>query len=163
MYGLLPKQNVLHFHTKLIKILLEHSLESRSKVESAQQIPGPGCLIDEDSDYYYTSDSESSLGPDDHPETLAASMPPKQSTEPVPEEQEPLPKQFFRHRPWQDPYVTRASDNSVRYQPDTSNAAMYEFMRRARDSETASRAATWGTSRRRLSDSDMESLHMSEI
>ncbi|KAK5941480.1 hypothetical protein PMZ80_006759 [Knufia obscura] len=126
--------------------------------------PGPGLDIDERSGYYYSSDegSQYSLDPEDHPETHPADMPPRRDSDVAPDEQtdqsEPLPKQFFRRRPWQDSFPTHLPDDSTRYQPDTSNAAMYKFAQRAKESETASRAATWGTGRRRLSDGDMDSI-----
>lgn len=135
---------------------------ARSPIFAAQQIPGPGRMIDEHSDYHYSTGSEFSFTPDEplaHPETLSVPVPTRQTVEVKPEEQEPLPKQFFRPRPWQDPFLTRGPDNSIRYQPETSSAAIYEFMKRAKDYDTASRAATWGTSRRRLSDGDKESLN----
>lgn len=128
----------------------------------AQQHPGPGRLIDEQSEYYYSSDSEYSSGADEYPETHRVQMPPRADTEVATVDEEPLPKQFFKSRLREDPFAIPASDDTVRYQPDTSNEAMYEFLRRARDSETASRAATWGTGRRRLSDGDMDSIIMGE-
>lgn len=134
-----------------------------SPIFAVQQLPGPGCLVEEQSEYYYSTGSEYSLEPDDHPETHPAELPPKHDAEIALEDQEPLPKQFFRPRPWQDPYIIRNPDNSVRYQPDTSADAMYQFMQKAKDSETASRAATWGTSRRRLSDGDKESLIFGDL
>lgn len=127
-----------------------------------QDIPGPGCVIDEQSDYYYSSDSESVVSID-YGDTLPTVVPPREEIDVAPEEQEPLPKQFFRPRLWQDPYATRAPDDSVRYQPHTSDAAIREFMQKAKDSETASRAATWGTSRRRLSDGDKDSIAPGEF
>ncbi|KAK5086010.1 hypothetical protein LTR70_007628 [Exophiala xenobiotica] len=126
--------------------------------------PGPGLEVDEASDYYYSSDQESeqSLLPEDHPETLPAVQPPRWDSEVAPEEQadksEPLPQQFFRRQPWQDPFPVCLPDNSTRYQPDTSNFAMQKFAQRAKEFETASRAATWGTGRRRLSDGDQDSI-----
>jgi len=126
--------------------------------------PGPGLEIDEGSDYYYSSDegSEHSMSPEDHPETYPAELPPRRDSEIAPDEEhdrsEPLPSQFFRRRHWQDPFPAHLPDDGTRYQPDTSNAAMYKFAQRAKESETASRAATWGTGRRRLSDGDMDSI-----
>lgn len=136
---------------------------AHNPIFAAQQIPGPGQMIDEQSDYHYSTDSESSIAPEDHPHTIPAAIPIRQAVHPVPEEEEPLPKQFFRARPWQDPFVTHGPDNSVRYQPETSSAAIAEFLRRAKDYDSASRAATWGTSRRRLSDGDKESLNFGEM
>ena len=58
--------------------------------------------------------------------------------------------------PWIDP-VKLPSKQGVRTQPETANAALYMFTLKNRDLETASRAATWGTTRRR-SEGDLESV-----
>ena len=127
--------------------------------------PGPGLEVDETSDYYYSSDQESelSLAPEDHPETLPAEIPLRRDSEVAPDVQvdqnAPLPQQFFRRRHWQDPFPVHLPDNSTRYQPDTSNDAIYKYAQRAKEFETASRAATWGTGRRRLSDGDVDSIN----
>jgi len=126
--------------------------------------PGPGLEVEECSDYYYSSDEESeySLAPEDYPETHRAEIPPRRGSGVAPDEQaeqnEPLPRQFFRRQPWQDPFSVRLPDNSTRYQPDTSKAAMHMYDQRSKEFETASRAATWGTGRRRLSDGEQISI-----
>ena len=59
--------------------------------------------------------------------------------------------------PWVDP-VHFPSHPGVIGQPPSSNAAMVLFATRARDIETASRAATWGTTNRRMSEADLERI-----
>ena len=59
--------------------------------------------------------------------------------------------------PWVDP-VHFPSHPGVIGQPPTSNAAMVLFATHARDIETASRAATWGTTNRRMSEADLERI-----
>ena len=64
--------------------------------------------------------------------------------QPNPEDEEPLPSQFIRVRPWQDP-ARDPFPKATKMQPHNSSAAMMEFQRRARELDTASRFATWGT------------------
>ena len=59
--------------------------------------------------------------------------------------------------PWSDP-IYMPSRLNVREQPYTSNAAMARFEERAKDLETASRKATWATSIRRLSETDLDKI-----
>jgi len=73
-----------------------------------------------------------------------------------PEEQEPLPRQFFRRTPWEDP-ARFPGILTNQGQPETSNAAAWKFEQQVKEFETASRAATWGT-RRRLSESEVRSI-----
>jgi hypothetical protein len=129
-------------------------------------IPGPGALIDEDSEDDYTTDSAS------HDSAISRSRSPPATVDiqvheedqdyfpPVedipPDQEEPLPTQFFRARPWQDPLRAPMPDGTNN-QPATSNAAIYKYDLQAAKFETASRAATWGT-RRRLSETDIQSI-----
>lgn len=117
------------------------------------RIPGPGALLYESSNGDFSEpDSEmaesrsesppvgvNQVGHDEAP-TGNIPFPTQQS----PEVDEPLPRQFIRIRPWQDPAHDPSPQITVT-QPHTSNAAMVEFQRRARDIDTASRSATWGT------------------
>jgi hypothetical protein len=129
-------------------------------------IPGPGALIDEDSEAASTEDSGSYASMD-----IDAASPPAEvdvrsrdipqgyfpAVEEIPPEQEePLPRQFISARPWQDQARGPVLDGTM-YQPTTSNAAMYKYDQLAAKWETASRAATWGT-RRRLSEADIQSI-----
>ena len=63
--------------------------------------------------------------------------------------------------PWTDPIYFPSHPEAVG-QPSTSNAAMVRFAKRAADIETASRAATWGTTTRRMSEADLERIIGSE-
>ncbi|EXJ88348.1 hypothetical protein A1O1_05278 [Capronia coronata CBS 617.96] len=149
------------------------------RVYCDQDIPGPGVLVEVESDdeysdevsvtssqvmghtahildAYYKSDS-----PQMSPQALYSRDSPEKTSLPTledeipPEMQEPLPRQFYRRGPWQDPVRGPVSD--VRDQPYTSNAAAYRFNQEVVKWETASRAATWGT-RRRLSESEIRSI-----
>lgn len=111
-------------------------------------IPGPGVLLYESSNGDFSepeSWSESppaSVSQAGYEETVPENvpLPVRQSTD----DSDPLPSQFIRVRPWQDP-AQDPSPQTTRLQPQSSNAAMVEFQRRARDIDTASRSATWGT------------------
>ncbi|OAG39361.1 hypothetical protein AYO21_06377 [Fonsecaea monophora] len=157
----------------------EGRLDHRVTVYSDEHIPGPGALVDVDSDDEYfdevsvqSSDIEElteqvlehyrvvrspRLSPcalDGHASTDQTAFPPLEDETPA-ESQEPLPTQFMRRGPWQDP--VRGPVVSTRGQPNTSNAAAYKFNEEAAKWETASRAATWGTGRR-LSESEINSI-----
>lgn len=128
-------------------------------------LPGPGVVLDEDSDGAYTEDSASWSLADDAPESPPADVDVHLSDdqslfpaieETTPEQEEPLPRQFIRAQPWQDVVRGPILHDPV-YQPKTSNAAMYKYDLLATKFETASRAATWGT-RRRLSETDVQSI-----
>lgn len=147
---------------------------------SDKAIPGPGVLVEDDSDdEYFEDESISSLQLQEHTEQIvddyhAAGSPymsPKalegresseKSAFPVlepelpQEEQEPLPHQFYKRGPWQDPFQGPISDKQS--QPSSSSAAAYKFNQEASKWETASRAATWGTGGRRLSESEVRSI-----
>ena len=129
-------------------------------------IPGPGALLDEDSEAAYTDDSASPTSAEDILASPVADIDvhsrdmgqgyfdPIEET--PPEQEEPLPNQFIRAQPWQDP-VGGPILQGASYQPATANAAMYKYDLLAAKFETASRAATWGT-RRRLSETDIQSI-----
>lgn len=116
-------------------------------------IPGPGALLNESSNGGFSepdsemtgSRSESppvSVNQTGYDESASENVPvPADQT---PEDGEPLPRQFIRVRPWQDP-VQDPSPQATKRQPQSSNAAMMEFQRRARDIDAISHSATWGT------------------
>ncbi|KLJ05372.1 hypothetical protein EMPG_11144 [Blastomyces silverae] len=136
------------------------------------KIPGPGVLIDEDSGLEDIEDDNDSDVSSKLPETPPAKVNLDSRDEPPEggyfppvtnddenQNTEPLPRQFIRPRPWQDPF-RNPHIGDTRDQPTSSNAAMARFGRAAENIETASRAATWGTTRR-MSESDIRSLHAS--
>ncbi|KAE8144654.1 hypothetical protein BDV25DRAFT_166306 [Aspergillus avenaceus] len=126
-------------------------------------IPGPGILVAADSEDEYSdqgSDDEGSQA-----NSPAASVnearwatetldKPSVVEYPSPEE-EPSPHQFLGRPPWRD-LKSGPAPETERTQPASSTAAMVEYERRARDLDTISRAATWGT--RRRSDAEVNSL-----
>ncbi|KIW65729.1 hypothetical protein PV04_07956 [Phialophora macrospora] len=143
-------------------------------IYSDAHIPGPGALVDVETDDEYFDESEieehtelvvqgyhDSGSPHVSPRALDSREEPDETAFPAleldeqPDPEEPLPGQFIRRGPWQDcasgPIVT------TKNQPNTSNAAAYKFNQEAAKWETSSRAATWGT-RRRLSDSEVNSI-----
>ena len=116
-------------------------------------IPGPGVLLQEESG---EEDEDEETG------NYAESAPPSVDGNAVNEEAqaEPLPPHIEEPRPedvspWVDPLLFPSHPNAVG-QPATSNAAIMRFAKRARDIETSSRVATWGTSARRMSDGDLQ-------
>ncbi|KAL1965979.1 hypothetical protein VTN77DRAFT_4919 [Rasamsonia byssochlamydoides] len=126
-------------------------------------IPGPGVLINEDSEESDLGSESESTG--SRPESPVASAldlmgSQKEASPPVdsgdaPEDEEPLPRQFIRPYPWQD-YPRFSDPVGTRMQPATSRDAMARFWLQAKNIETASRSATWGT--KKLSDSEVNSL-----
>lgn len=149
--------------------------DALGRVYSDTGIPGPGALIEVDSDDEYFDDGASvassvlenitndaldayhQMSPKLSPHALAPVESPEQSSFPtldgeIPLElQEPLPRQFYRRGP------VGPGVNDNREQPNSSNAAAYKFNQDVVKWETASRAATWGT-RRRLSESEVNSV-----
>ena len=142
-------------------------------VYSDAHIPGPGALIEVESDDEYFDESEvegrteliirdyhdagsphispcALEGREDSDQTAFPALEPDD-----PAEQEPHPTQFIRRGPWQDPDVGNIVHTTS--QPYSSNAAAYKFNQEAAKWETSSRAATWGT-RRRLSESEVNSI-----
>ena len=119
------------------------------------QIPGPGALLDERSGDEDEGDETMSYVESAPPsiDELASDEegPPKP---PVPEYVEPGPEEAS---PWVDP-IPFPSHPDFRGQPESSTAALELFNRRARDIETSSRVATWGTGARRMSDGDLQTV-----
>ena len=115
------------------------------------QLPGPGALLDEESG-----------DDDDNSSSNVESPPASVSGRDVEDERnddstalsnnEPRPQDAY---PWIDPIYFPSQGGTIG-QPETSNTAMMRFAMRAKDIETASRAATWGTHCRRLSDGDLQ-------
>lgn len=105
-------------------------------------IPGPGRLIDEPMEGSDTeSEAQSDSSPSDSPKILD-------------EEDVPLARQFIRS-PWRDaPHFP--GPLPTKEQPATSRDAIDRFLREAKNFDTASRVATWGT--KKLSDEEVNSL-----
>lgn len=126
-------------------------------------IPGPGLLLneesgDDDDDDTNESDeeNENTDRPESPPTTIDAIDRGTQNGAGYSMANPAIqPSPLYRLKLWQDP-VYNSTDPGVKGQPGTSNDAMYRFEQRAKELETLSRAATWGT--RRLSDGDLASL-----
>lgn len=115
-------------------------------------IPGPGLLVAEASEEEedggsarYTEEVPASVDNEGHYGEAADYFPLLPSEGPGAQDA----------HPWIDPISFPSQPGRVG-QPGTSNEAMMRFAKRARDIETVSRAATWGTNPRRLSDSDLQ-------
>ncbi|EXJ78328.1 hypothetical protein A1O3_09489 [Capronia epimyces CBS 606.96] len=154
-------------------------VDTLGRVYSDKDIPGPGVLVEVDSESEYSEGASvtssqiaghteqildaywNSESPHMSPRALDSRDSPDKTSFPAledeipPELQEPFPRQFYRRTPWQDP--VRGPISGTRDQPSTSNAAAYKFHQEAAKWETASRAATWGTGRR-LSESEIRSI-----
>ena len=141
-------------------------------VYSDKHIPGPGVLIEENSNDEFSEDDAASLASTETSNNVPGSPPVLESKlhqmdsgtnefptfeddEVPPELQEPLPRQFYRRGPWQDPI--RGPPVSSQDQPNSSSAAAWRFNQEAAKWESASRAATWGT-RRRLSEGEVSAI-----
>lgn len=115
------------------------------------RIPGPGARLNVPSDY---EEDEDSFSTNEEPV-----FPPAQVDVPTRDSYFTSISEDSHASgpiPWVDP-PTRKSTNEKQYQPPTANAAMMRFKQRAKDIESASLAATLGSSRRR-SESDMGSV-----
>lgn len=139
---------------------LSHAnLESFKASVVDANIPGPGILINEESDNEDDEDEDEAASIDDSPPPTTALGEPVNDTpgEAKPSVYDELPNQppLYRAKLWQDPLYD-SSDPGIKMQPETANAAIARFQERAGDIETLSRVATWGT--RRLSESDLEGL-----
>ncbi|OJJ46283.1 hypothetical protein ASPZODRAFT_133311 [Penicilliopsis zonata CBS 506.65] len=124
-------------------------------------IPGPGILIDESSGDDYSdrdSDSGSTLSSPQSPPVSATHKIWENADDFRPSELENYSfpaRQPFDVHPWRDG-PTDETPRAEKLQPDSSNAAIMEYERRAKEMDNISRAATWGT--RNLSDIDLASL-----
>ncbi|KAL8777976.1 MAG: hypothetical protein Q9194_002248 [Teloschistes cf. exilis] len=148
-------------------LTLENLMELGNAPPSAADlhVPGPGLMIDVESDADWDMDDDQEEADPDAEEGLPESPPAmigiEDPTGNVPEaaaqEQFASPPPLYRARVWQDPlYDSTNPGPGVKTQPATANDAMMRFEQRAKDTDALSRAATWGT--RRLSESDLEGL-----
>lgn len=110
---------------------------------NSTQSPGPGILLDESSDYYYSTDDASDGDEEiEQPETLPTELPPRKDSEVAPDELGPLPGNFRRVE-------------------DTAAGAIYKWQLKTREFDAISRRATFGstlTGIRRNSDGDVNSV-----
>ncbi|PWY71454.1 hypothetical protein BO70DRAFT_365181 [Aspergillus heteromorphus CBS 117.55] len=127
-------------------------------------IPGPGLLLHESSAEELSEDGLGSAGSksDSPAVSVNEALWAQRDTEitppldqPRPEDEEPSPHQFLGTHPWRDSDHD-PSPRTIRIQPSSSSAAMMEYQRRAKDIDTASRSATWGT--RYLNDAEVNSI-----
>ncbi|PYH99516.1 hypothetical protein BO71DRAFT_192633 [Aspergillus ellipticus CBS 707.79] len=127
-------------------------------------IPGPGLLLHESSDEEISDDGSEGVGSRSNSPAVSVNeaMWAQRDTEiapsleqPGPEDLEPSPHQFLGAPPWRDS-AHDPSPRTTRVQPSSSSAAMMEYQRRAKDIDTASRSATWGT--RNLNDAEVNSI-----
>lgn len=126
------------------------AIETRQDYFSIMQrddssIPGPGQLIHESdpgSDFE-TASYDGSSSEDGLP-SLESCL-----------QNDPIARQFMRQYPWQDP-AHLPLPVSTKSQPDSSWSAMQLYEDLAKEFETASRVATWGT--KPLTDSEVDSL-----
>lgn len=121
------------------------------------KIPGPGLLLDEDSGDD-EEDDEDDASNRSYVESAPASV---NGRIEAPEVHEALISRSSGElrpqdaHPWVDPFHVNSLDDTPG-QPPTSQAAMLRFIRRAADIDAVSRVATWGTTCRRLSETDIE-------
>ncbi|MCJ1251427.1 hypothetical protein MMC30_008660 [Trapelia coarctata] len=121
------------------------------------KIPGPGILLDEDSGNDEEED-EDDVSSRSCIESAPASVDGRIEAAEVHEATSPgFDGELRPHdaHPWVDPFHVRSLEDTPG-QPPTSQAAMMRFMRRAADLDAVSRVATWGTTCRRLSETDLE-------
>ncbi|RMJ26310.1 C2H2 finger domain protein [Aspergillus sp. HF37] len=122
-------------------------------------IPGPGLLLDESSNGDF-SERESELGSRSvSPVASVDQTAPGDITCPELQnlEEVPSPNQFIRSRRWQN-LGQDAPPQIMRTKPQSSNAAITEYNQCARDIETISHVATFGTDRLSMNFDNM-SLH----
>ena len=139
---------------------LSHAnLESFEANKADSHIPGPGVLINEESggEDDYDEDDLASIEDSPPPTTaLGEAMNDTPGTaEPGVYDELSNQPPLYRAKLWQDPLYD-SSDPGVKLQPVSANEAIKRYHERARDIETLSRVATWGT--RRMSESDLNSL-----
>ncbi|MCJ1296540.1 hypothetical protein MMC34_008106 [Xylographa carneopallida] len=131
---------------------------ARRAVQSAR-IPGPGAILLENSDEEEDEDAGSASYVESAPASVHEDVESATTSEVLFRSSGNIVddlKPYDAH-PWADSiYLYSRQDTPG--QPLTSNAAMVKFLKRAADLETASRAATWGTNVRRLSEADLERM-----
>ena len=128
------------------------SISGQRLAEANARIPGPGLYIQEDSDDEVGEEASSY---DEQGGTDGAATPPTRVNNFEKSSSEDTIKDLGGN-PWEDP-ISLPSMTSPS-QPQTSQIAMTRFLRKAADIETASRKATWGTTVRRMSETDLERL-----
>lgn len=142
-------------------------LRNDPSIAAGPLIPGPGLLLDEESDEEADEDDEEFDGEDEG--IILPESPPSQVEVNDPSEFDPrgspyledmpqineTPPPLYRVHLWEDP-LRDPTDPGCQMQPVTSNQAIVLYEQRSRDFETLSRVATWGT--RRLSESDLPGL-----
>ncbi|KAL4784254.1 hypothetical protein BJX76DRAFT_357216 [Aspergillus varians] len=124
------------------------------------EVPGPGLVLHEPSDYSDDgSESSAPVSVNEERWTQEASeiTPPQpQDTETV----EPQPHQFLGCPPWRD-IEYDSSPRTTHVQPVSSTQAMAEYQRRALEYDALSRVATWGT--RDLDANSIKSFQMMDL
>ena len=122
-------------------------------------IPGPGKFVKVDE----TPEDDDDDDDDDDEDCASDTTPPARAeevdkTDTARDAQPPRDAGFHRPkvRPWTDSPIDQ-ENSDLNGQPISSNAAMAQFMQRARDIETASFTATLGS--RRRSEADVDSLY----
>ena len=121
------------------------------------KIPGPGILLDEDSGND-EEDNDDDVSSRSGIESAPASVDGRMEASEVHETTTPRFNGELRPQdvhPWVDPFHVRSLEDTPG-QPPTSQAALSRFMRRAAEFDAVSRVATWGTTSRRLSETDLE-------
>ncbi|QGA19991.1 hypothetical protein EYB26_007691 [Talaromyces marneffei] len=116
------------------------------------RIPGPGRLIhelDPGSDF----ETLSNISHADSHDGLPA-------LDYIPEENQ-LAEQLNRAYPWKDE-PRYSFPLAIKTQPETSRSAMQLYEEMAKEMDKASRVGTWGSSRRRLNDAEVDSLLKSD-
>ncbi|MCJ1288151.1 hypothetical protein MMC26_007506 [Xylographa opegraphella] len=143
-------------------VVNSHKIESARRAAQSARIPGPGAILLENSDED-EDDGEEDVGSTSYADSRPASI--HENAEAgitsealfhgsgnIVDDLKP-----YDAHPWADSiYLYSRQDTPG--QPLTSNAAVVKFLKRAADIETASRAATWGTNVRRLSEADLERM-----
>ncbi|MCJ1322996.1 hypothetical protein MMC15_008347 [Xylographa vitiligo] len=137
-----------------------HNVDTARRAAQSARIPGPGAILFENSD---DEEDEEDADSTSYTESAPASVHENaevgftsetlfRSSGNIVDDLKP-----YDAHPWADSiYLYSRQDTPG--QPPTSNAAMVKFLKRAADLETASRAATWGTNVRRLSEADLERM-----
>ncbi|RDW81776.1 putative C2H2 finger domain protein [Aspergillus mulundensis] len=127
---------------------------------SRLEVPGPGLLLQETSDF--SEDGTDSSAPVSVKEEMWAreaseiTSPGAQATETG----ESQPHQFLGSPPWRDVELDLAP-RTTPIQPVSSTQAMVEYQRRAREYDALSRVATWGT--RDLDANSIKSFQMMNL
>ena len=144
--------NLLHLLTATRAGVDTPSISGQLLAEANARIPGPGLYIQEDSG---DEVGEGMLSQDEESASEGAAT----SASRISNFESSIIENTLNDlggSPWEDPiHLPSISSQS---QPPTSQIAMTQFLRKAADIETASRKATWGTTVRRMSETDLEKL-----